>query len=149
MNAILDELAGRFGITPAQAESAAGAIFKFVQQEAASGDFQKLLAAVPQLQTWIAKAGHADGAGGGGLLGSLGGLVGEGGIGALLASLQKSGLGVEGAAQFLPALVQQLSSHVDPALLAKVLESVPALKELGQAQGGGLGSLLGGLLGGR
>ncbi|WP_020648519.1 DUF2780 domain-containing protein [Solimonas variicoloris] len=154
MNEIIDKLASQFGIAPAQAESAAGAVLKLVQQEAASGDFQKLLAAAPQLQGWIAKAGQAGGASGGGLLGSIGGLVGglggeAGGIGAVLATLQKSGLGVESASQFVPALLKQLSAHVDPALLAQVLEAVPALKQLGGGGSAGLGGLLGGLLGGR
>src|SRR3546814_2966612 len=43
MSDIISELAGQFGIPSAQAESAAGSVLKFVQTEAGSGDFQKLL----------------------------------------------------------------------------------------------------------
>ncbi|HEY9545053.1 MAG TPA: DUF2780 domain-containing protein [Solimonas sp.] len=153
MSDIISELAGQFGIPSAQAESAAGSVLKFVQTEAGSGDFQKLLAAAPQIQGWIAKAGQgAASSGGGGLLGQLGGLAaglggGAGGIAGVLAALQKTGLKPEMIAQFAPALLQKLSAHVDPSLIAKILESVPALKGLGG--GGGLGGLLGGLGGGR
>src|SRR3546814_13831130 len=86
MSDIISELAGQFGIPSAQAESAAGSVLKFVQTEAGSGDFQKLLAAAPQIQGWIAKAGQgAASSGGGGLSGQLGGLAaalggGPGGI---------------------------------------------------------------------
>src|SRR3546814_5638826 len=69
MSDIISELAGQFGIPSAQAESAAGSVLKFVQTEAGSGDFQKLLAAAPQIQGWIDKAGQgAASSGGGGLL---------------------------------------------------------------------------------
>jgi hypothetical protein len=158
MSNIIGELAGQFGIAPAQAESAAGSILKFVQAQAGSGDFQKLLGAAPQIQDWIAKAGQTGASsGGGGLLGQLGGLAaslgGEaGGIGSVLAALQQAGLKPETVAQFVPALLQKLSAHIDPALVARLFESVPALKELGAGGGGalgGLGGLLGGLGGGR
>ncbi|WP_051362104.1 DUF2780 domain-containing protein [Solimonas soli] len=153
MNEIIDKLASQFGIAPAQAESAAGAVLKFVQHKVSNGDFQKLLAAAPQLQAWIAKAGQAPaaGSGGGGLLGELvggiaSGLGGEGGIAGVLAALQNAGLDGEGAAQFVPALIQKLSANLDPALVAKVLEQVPAVQSLGGAGGlEKLGSLLGGL----
>lgn len=157
MSDIISELAGQFGIPSAVAESAAGSVLKFVRQEAGNGDFQQLLAAVPQIQGWMAKAdAGAAASGSGGLLGQLGGLAaglgGEaGGIAGLLATLQHTGLKPEMIAQFAPALLQKLSAHVDPALIAKILESVPALKGLGGNLGGGaLGGLggLGGLLGG-
>src|SRR3546814_4966276 len=109
MSDIISELAGQFGIPSAQAESAAGSVLKFVQTEAGSGDFQKLLAAAPQIQGWIAKAGQgAASSGGGGLLGQLGGLAaglggGAGGIAGVLAALQQTGLKPELIAQFAPA----------------------------------------------
>ncbi|MGH8444255.1 MAG: DUF2780 domain-containing protein, partial [Solimonas sp.] len=144
MSNIIGQLAGQFGVSPAQAESAAGSVFKLLQERAQAGDFQKLLGAVPQIQDWIAKADHApEAAGGGGLLGQLGGLLGGGGgggFGGVLAALQQSGLKPETLVQFVPALLEKLSAHVDPALLAKVLDAVPALKEL-EGAGGGLGGL--------
>lgn len=158
MSDIISELAGQFGISPAQAESAAGSVLKFVQSQAAGGDFQQLLVAAPQIQNWIAKAGQAtSSSGGGGLLGQLGGLAAglggqAGGIAGVLAALQKAGLKPEMIAQFAPALLQKLSSQIDPALVAKIVGAVPALKELGAGGGGalgGLGSLLGGLGAGR
>src|SRR3546814_17416503 len=66
MSDIISELAGQFGIPSAQADSAAGSVLKFVQTEAGSGDFQQLLAAAPQIQGWIAKAGQGAAASGGG-----------------------------------------------------------------------------------
>src|SRR3546814_19220678 len=69
MSDIISELAGQFGIPSAQAESAAGSVLKFVQTEAGSGDFQKLLAAAPQIQGWIAKAGQGSASSGGGEVG--------------------------------------------------------------------------------
>lgn len=157
MNDIIATLASQFGISAPQAESAAGSLFKLVQDKAASGDFQQLLTAVPQVGDWIAKAGAAGGgSAGGGLLGGLGGALGgalgggSGDLGALLAAVQKSGLKPETLAQFVPALLQLVATKVDPALIEKLVAAVPALKQLGGASGGaGLGSVLGGLLGGR
>ncbi|NGY04591.1 DUF2780 domain-containing protein [Solimonas terrae] len=152
MSNIIGELASQFGIAPEQAESAAGSVLKFVQAQAGSGEFQQLLAALPQVQQWIARAGQASSAGGAGLLGQLGGLAaslgGEaGGIAGVLTALRHSGLKPDMIAPFVPALLQQLSAHVDPALVTRLMESVPALKELAATGGGSLGGL-GGLLGG-
>src|SRR3546814_5644564 len=89
MSDIISELSGQFGIPSAQAESAAGSVLKFVQTEAGSGDFQKLLSAAPQIQGCIAKAGQgAASYGGGGLPGQLGGLAaGIGGLASRISGL--------------------------------------------------------------
>lgn len=156
MNAVITQLAGQFGLSPAQAESAAGAILHLVQTRAAGGDFERLIDAVPQVRDWIGKAAAAPADGG--LLGSLGSLAGSlggsgGELGGLLAAVQQAGLKPELLAQFVPALLQQLSQHVDPALIARLLEAVPALRGLGAASttassgSEGLGAALGGLLG--
>src|SRR3546814_17897395 len=91
------------------------------------------MAAEPQIQDVSATAGQETASsGGGGRLGKLGGLAaglggGAGGIAGVLAALQKTGLKPEMIAQFAPDLLQKLSAHVDPSLIAKILESVPAL----------------------
>lgn len=155
MNAIITQLAAQFGLSPAQAESAAGAILHLVQTRAAGGDFERLIEAMPPVRDWIGQAAAAPA---GGLLGSLGSLAGSlggsgGELGGLLAAVQQAGLKPELLAQFVPALLQQLSQHVDPALIARLLEAVPALRGLGAASttaasgGDGLGAALGGLLG--
>lgn len=158
MTDIIGSLAAQFGLQPDKVESAAGSVFKLVQQQAGGGDFQQLLGALPQIQQWIGKAGSAAPAagGGGGLLGGIGALAGSLGggggaaLGPLLAELAGSGLKPETLTKLIPALLTQVQKHVDPAVLEKVLASVPALKALASGgSGGGLAGALGGLLSGR
>ncbi|NKF22368.1 DUF2780 domain-containing protein [Solimonas marina] len=153
MSTIVDALAQQFHLSPAQVEGAAGSLFKFAQQHAEGTAFQQLIAAAPQIAEWLNKApdsGHAGGGLLGGLLGGLAGESGAAGAAALVATLEKSGLNAQTIAQFVPALLQQLSKHVDPALLNQVIASVPALKTLTEGgAAGGLGGVLGGLLGGQ
>ncbi|QLF94423.1 DUF2780 domain-containing protein [Pseudomonas sp. ABC1] len=158
MNAIIEQLASQLDIQPQQAESAAGSIFKLIQEQAASGDFQQLLSALPQVGDWIAKAGNVEAApsASGGLLGSLGGLLGnlggeavQGGIAGALGELARTGLNADTLTKFVPTLLDLLRNHIDPALVEKLLQSVPALAQLtGAKSPGGLGGLLGGFLNG-
>lgn len=153
MSDIIGALAAQFGLPQQQVETAAGSLFKLVQQQAGGGDFQQLLGALPQIQQWIGKAADAPAAaGGGGLLGQLGSLaggLGGGGasLGPLLTELAGSGLKPEMLTKFVPALLEQVRQQVDPALLEKVLGAVPALKSLSGGSGGALAGALGGLLG--
>ncbi|TBU97949.1 DUF2780 domain-containing protein [Stutzerimonas kirkiae] len=156
MNAIIEQLASQLDIQPQQAESAAGSIFKLVREQAPSGDFQQLLAALPQVGEWIARAGNVEAApsASGGLFGSVGGLLGglagdtaQGGIAGALGELARTGLNADTLGRFVPALLEQLRQHIDPALLEKLLQAVPALSQLsGNGSAAGLGGLLGGLL---
>lgn len=157
MNDIISSLSASFGLKPEQTESAAGTLFQLLQQKAAPTDFQQLLGALPQIGEWLGKAAPApaEGAaaatqGAGGLLGGL--LAGSSTLGPVLAALQSIGLTPETVMRFVPALLDQVRAHVDPALIERLVASVPALKPFvgGEGAAGGLGGmLLGKLFGSR
>lgn len=152
MDDIIRQLSGRLGLDPDQAAAGAGAVFKTIQDNVAGGDFQKLLQQLPQVKSWMGKAEAGTGAGGpdtggGGLLGMAGGLLGglgaggAGSLGELATLLGKNGLSLETASKLLPVLMDLLKDRVDPALIEKLVSSVPALQGLLGGKGGGLGDL--------
>ena len=153
MDDIIKNLAAQLGIGVGQAEAGAGAILQLIREQAAHGDFQQLLKAVPGATQWMGTASEVAGGDGGGLLGQaaglLGGLTGNGGLGAAISALGKSGIGPEAAARFVPALLQLLQSKAGADLVGRLSSSVPFLKEaLGAAGGvGGLAGALGKMFG--
>lgn len=154
MSNLIGQLAQQFGLGESQTEAGAGAVLKFLQEQAGGADLQQLIAKVPGAESWIAKADQlpADGAGdGGGLLGQAAGLLGSmggaglGGLGQILGQLQSAGLSADSASQFVPALLEKLQGEAGSDLLNSVLEQVPALKGLmgGEGGAGALGGMLG------
>lgn len=151
MSDIVQQLTSQLGIGADQAEAGAGTVMNLIKESAASGDFQQLLGAVPEASGWMARAGEASAAAGGGLLGQATGLLGQAGGGAtglagLVGTLGKLGISGDAAARFLPLLASLIKGKAGDALFGRLASSVPLLKEaMGGA--GGLGGALGKLLG--
>lgn len=166
---LIASLTSQLGIEPEKAQGLAGVVLgkleEQVGQKLGGGDAAALRSKVPELDAWKAKASALDGGGGGGgllgggLLGAAGGLLGGAGgllggsgggvdLGALIQLAAKAGLGGGAAEKLLPIVVSFLKSRLDPALLSKVLSTVPGLDKLasGGSSRGGLGGLLGGIL---
>ena len=151
MDDIIKTLASQLGIGAGQAEAGAGAILKLIREQAASGDFQQLLKAVPGASQWMGKASEVASEGGGGLLGQaadlIGGLTGSGNLAEAIGALAKSGIGPDTAAQFVPKLLELLQSKAGADLVGRLASSVPFLKEaLGGGSADGLAGALGGLV---
>lgn len=95
---LTDLLMGKLGVTQPQAEGGAGAIFQYAKSRLTSANFDKVKAAVPDMQTYLSAAPAMEtsqpsaGSGGGGTLGSLSGALG-GGSGGSLADKAKQALG--------------------------------------------------------
>lgn len=143
MNNLIDELAQRFGVSPEQVQAGAGAVLQLLKQNGGKVDFQQLLGAVPGAAAWMEKAKGMTPAsgqeGGGGLLGHAAGLLGAlggqgaGGLSEALGQLGRAGFKPDAAAQFVPALLEQLKGSAGPDVVDKLLDQVPALKESGGA----------------
>lgn len=141
--------AAKFGVQPGQVEAGIGAVLGFIQSKVPAAQFQQLQGLMPMAQQWIQKAGTlpaGGSAGGGGLMGMAGGLLGklgggaQGGLGQVLTQLQGAGFKPEAAAQFVPAVLNQLKAEAGPDKFNQLLSSVPALKDM---LGGGAGGLMG------
>lgn len=154
MSQPIETLAQRFGLSSEQVQAGAGAILQLLQDKNGGADFQRLLAAVPGAAGWLDQAkplAQGGAATGGGLLGQAAGLIGAlggqqgGGLAAVLGQLGQAGFKPDTAAQFVPALLEQLKSAAGPELVGSLLKNVPGL---GAASGGGgaAGDLLGKLL---
>lgn len=153
MNNLIDQLAQQYGISKEQVQAGAGAILQLLQDKGGAVDFQQLLGAVPGAQAWMEQAKalpQQAGQVGGGLLGQAAGLVGalggqgQSGLAGLLGRLGQAGFKPDSAAQFVPALLEQLKGRAGADVLNQLLQQVPALKAA--AGEGGAAGMLGKLL---
>jgi hypothetical protein len=147
MDEILRQLAERLGIRPDQAEMGAGALLSFIREHASQVDFQQLLNAVPEASSWIGKTVQGAAETGGSLFGEVAGVLGgfAGSAGGLLTALAQSGLSPESVTRFVPELLGLLKERADPALIQRLVGSVPFLKDIlgGMQLPGGLGKIFG------
>lgn len=174
---LIGSLVSQLGVDRGAAEGAAGGVLSAIREHAPGPDTDAVLAKVPEADGWIAKARSAVSGAGQGGVGGLGGALGAlggggggvgsdesagGGLGAALGGmggalggaagaagltsiLGKLGIGGDKLGTLLPLVVQFLQARAGNDLVGKVLARVPFLDQ----GGGGLGSALGGLLGGR
>jgi hypothetical protein len=153
MNDIIKQLTSRLGIGADQAEAGAGAVLHLIKENAASGDFQQLTAAVPEASQWIAKAQAtlAGGTGGrtgvAGLLGAGAGLLGGtgGGLATVLKLLGQLGIGPDVSAKLVPELLGLLKGRAGDDLVQRLGAAVPGLKDAltGPGIAGSMGKLFG------
>lgn len=161
MNDILSRIAAQLGLGADQAEAGAGSIFKLIQESASKMDFEQLLEAFPQARSWIGKAAGVQAAPADTPLGGLGDLLGQAtsmfgggagggiaGLGQVLATLAKAGIGPDTASKFLPMVLELLRSKAGADLVARLAQQVPLLREMlsgvaGSGNAAGAGSAVG------
>jgi hypothetical protein len=125
MQDLIKSLVSQLGVTPAQAQGGAAALFKAAQDRLGSGQFDELLGGLPGVKDLVKQA-PAAGAGGGGLLGGLASMAGKMGGGEmaqaaqLLSTFSSLGMNVDTAKKFVPVLLQFLESQGGKDLVTKV-----------------------------
>jgi hypothetical protein len=108
---LVGQLAKETGITPAQAEGAAGALFGVAKTKLSADDFAKVAAAVPDMDALLKKAPAADAkASALDLLAGKAGASGLGGAAAAAGSLSKLGIKPETMIKLAPVLVKAVES---------------------------------------
>jgi len=132
MQDLVNSLVSQLGVTPSQAQSGAGAIFKAAQDRLGTGQFDQLLGNIPGVKVLL---GHAPAtSSGGGLGGGLGGMLGglasmAGKLGAssdvvqgaqLLSAFSSLGLNKDMLMKFIPVVLQFLESQGGQALVTRV-----------------------------
>ncbi|MCW5714387.1 MAG: DUF2780 domain-containing protein [Bauldia sp.] len=135
MQEFVNQVASRLGVPASTASDAVGALMNLIQRSGDKGAVSDLFAKLPGARTMADdsehEAGEAPAAGGiGGMLGGLAGKVGLGGDAGGLAGLASSGLGAGQIGTMVTMFVTWAKSKVDPALVDKVIGSIPALKNL-------------------
>lgn len=163
---LIRELIGALDVDRAQAEAAAGGALGVLQQHVPEGALDTLFAKAPEALRWIQQAAPGltpePPGQGGGSLGAVGALLGGGATGGILegsAAIQRAikvieGLGVapELAARVLPLVLRFVEEKLGKDDFQALTSQAPVLDRLGVlggakvGSGGGLGSLLGGLL---
>ena len=106
---LIGKLTKDLKVTPEQAKGGAGAIFGLAKSRLNPGDFAKVAAAVPGMDSLLKAAPTAKG---GSDLGGLGSMVpkGAGGLASLAGSFQSLGLSPAMASKFLPVLQNYIES---------------------------------------
>ena len=107
------QLTDQLSITPAQASGGAGALFGLAKSRLNPGDFSKVAAAVPGIDSFIKSAPSAAKKSGGipGLSQIEGSLPGSlGGLASVAGAFQKLGLSPEMATKFVPILTKFVES---------------------------------------
>lgn len=133
LNSFIQETARSMGAAEPAVRSATGGIFRMIQSRVAAGDFQSLLAKVPQVSEVMSDAPAAAGeqAASGGLGGMLSkavpGLASAAGIPGLL---KQSGLDLSQAGGLVSALLGFLKQQAGADLVSRLASQVPELKSL-------------------
>jgi hypothetical protein len=119
---LIDLLTKNLGVTETQAQGGAGLLLKQAKDKLGGGDFSKVSAAVPGIDSLISAAPT----GGGGMLGGLGKMLGRGaGLASLVGGFSKLGLDGSMIGKFVPIIlsfVQSKGGEGVKALLEKALK---------------------------
>lgn len=135
MQEFINSVASRLGVPASTASGAVGALLNLVQKQGDKGAVAELFKKLPGARTLADDSEHEAGeaSGGGGLGGMLGGLakkVGIGGDAGAIAGLAKSGLGTGQIGTMVKMFIDWAKTKVSPDIVDKVLNSIPALKNL-------------------
>jgi uncharacterized protein (DUF2267 family) len=127
----ISELAAKSGISPDQARKGVGAVLALLKDRLPPGVFSKVQAAVPNADSMMAAAPPAEGASGGGILGTVASAVGKltGGGGAtaeLTSRLAQLGISAEQLQKFLSAVVEFFKRRLPEDAAKQVGALVPA-----------------------
>jgi hypothetical protein len=137
------KMAADSGMTKEQGEAATGGIFSLVKKQLDSGDFNKIVKMIPEVEGLVkehetsTKATTTDAGGAGGMLGSAMAAAGDkadtaggsaGGIASLLASLSSKGVSAKEMNKFMPQVVTlvKTQSGVDIGKILGVSGSTPS-----------------------
>ncbi|MGV8839647.1 MAG: DUF2780 domain-containing protein [Bauldia sp.] len=135
MQEFVNQVASRLGVPASTASGAVGALLNLIKTSGDKGAVSELFAKLPGAKTMADDAAHEaaeapSGGGLGGLLGGLAGKVGLGGAAGGLAGLAGSGLGTGQIGTMAKMFVEWAKTKVSPAIVDKVVGSIPALKDI-------------------
>lgn len=102
---LMNILMGQLGINQLQAMGGAGSIFQVAQQRMQPADFNRLSAAVPGMDQYLAAAPRLSGNGDYQQQGALGGLM------SVVGSFQQLGMGPEMVGRFVPVMLQHVQQQ--------------------------------------
>jgi hypothetical protein len=129
MQDLIASLVTQLGVTQAQAQGGAGAIFKAAQDRLGEGQFEQLLGGLPGIKGLVAHAPLGAGVGGGlsSVLGGLASVAGKLGANSdmvqgaqLLTAFNSLGLNKDMAMKFLPVVLKFLEANGGQELVTKV-----------------------------
>jgi hypothetical protein len=104
---LIDLLTKNLGVSENQAQGGAGLLFKLAKDKLGAGDFSKVSAAVPGIDSLL----NAAPAGGGGILGGVGKIFGgAGGLASLAGGFKNLGLDSSMVGKFVPIILQFVQS---------------------------------------
>jgi len=128
---IIEDLAGKAGISADLAKKGLGALLTFVKEKVPAESFSKVTRAIPGADNAMAAAAERSSEASGGVLSAVSGLAGklfggDGGASALISKLAQLGFSPEQLERFIPTVVQYLRTKLPEDLVKKITPLIPA-----------------------
>ena len=128
---IIEDLAGKSGISADLAKRGMGAVLSFVKEKVPAESFSKLTRAIPGADNMMAAADEGSPEDSGGVLGAVTGLAGKlfggaGGASALIAKLTELGFSADQLQRFIPTALAFLKGKLPENVMTKITALIPA-----------------------
>jgi hypothetical protein len=153
----LMKLAGDAGLSEEQGKTATGGIMSMVKQNLDSGNYNKIVEQVPEVEGLVEESDKEASGGGGGLMGQAMGMMGgslgasgqAGSIASLLGLMQSKGIGAGQMNSFMPQLAAFVKEKCGVDIGSQLGVSADGAAAAAAPAAGGLdASALGGMMGG-
>lgn len=124
MKDLVTELSRKLRINEVQAQGGAGILFKAAKERLGGKEFDRMLGAVPGIETLIQQAPKS----GGGLLGGLASLAGANAalLATIVSGFSKLNMTSDQAQKFVPVILDNLRAKVGPETVSKLEKTLRA-----------------------
>ncbi|MCI5046104.1 MAG: DUF2780 domain-containing protein [Aquisalinus sp.] len=130
---LIQQIASKVGIDESIARRAVGVVMGFLNKEGDPSAVGSLFEKIPGAAELASQYEPGASGGLGGLMGKMGGMLGGNKMGdamAAMAAFKETGLSMDQAQDMMPVVKDFISENAGPDVMAKAINSVPALKDL-------------------
>jgi hypothetical protein len=127
---IIEDLAGKAGVSADLAKKGMGALLSFLKEKIPAESFSKVTRAIPGADNLMATAAEKGAEASGGVLSAVSGLAGKlfggaGGASALVAKLTQLGFSADQLQRFIPTVLEFLKGKLPGDVMNKITAMIP------------------------
>ena len=127
---VIEDLAGKSGVSADLAKKGMGALLSFLKEKIPAESFSRVTRAIPGADNMMAAAAERSSEASGGILGAVSGLAGKllGGAGdasALVAKLTQFGFSADQLQRFIPTVLEFLRGKLPGDVMNKITAMIP------------------------